>query len=144
MAITRAQVEQSIVGRLRGKMALAGLSTIADGSNPDLNDPISVALRKLGKPVSNPVADHDLISLTDYEYDELLDRAELRTLQNIVGSLDLVDITVGSRRESLNQLAEQCEKAIARLMRSISTEFGAGITAGTLDLGFQAEFDEAL
>lgn len=144
MAITRAQVEASVVGRLRGKMALVGFAVTTTGSNADLNDPIAVALRKMGKPASNPVGDGDLSSLSGVELDELLDRAELRTLQNIAGNLTLVDVSVGPRRESLGQLGGQIEKQIESLSRFIEREFGPGaqeLAGGIIDLGYQADWD---
>jgi hypothetical protein len=147
MAFTRAHAEASIVGRLRGKMALVGFATTTDGSNADLDDPIAVTLRKMGKTASSPVSDGDLSGLSDIEIDEFIDRAELRTLESIAGNIDLTDISVGPRRESLGQLATQVETAIARLQRSIQTEFGAGLTtlkAGSLTLDFQQTDDDAL
>jgi hypothetical protein len=125
-------------------MALAGLAVTTIGSNADLNDPIAVALRKMGKPASNPVVDGDLSSLADVEFDELLDRAALRTLQTLAGPLSLVDVSVGPRRESQGQLSGQIEKQIEQLSRSIEREFGPGaqeLSGGIIDLGYQAAWD---
>ena len=126
-------------------MALVGFATTTAGSNADLDDPLAVSLRKLGRTASTPVTDGDLSDLPDAQIDEFIDRAELRTLENIAGNIDLVDITVGPRRESLGQLADQCEKAIARLAANIANEFGAGLselTTGSLTLDFQQESHE--
>jgi hypothetical protein len=145
MAYTRANAETSLVSRLGGKMALVGFAITTVGSNAALDDPLAVALRKMGHTASNPVTDGNLAGLTDAEIDELLNRAELRLLGNIAGNIDLTDIQVGPRRESLGQLAEQCEKAIARLSKSIEREFGAGLSGlngGSLMLDFQETVDD--
>jgi len=140
MAYTRVDAETSLVSRLKAKMAAADFATTTAGSNADLNDPFAVSLRKMGKPATNPITDGDLSGLSDAEWDEFLDRAELRTLENIAGNIDLVDITVGPRRESLGQLTDQVEKAIARLSKKISLAYGEGLSSlstGSLTLDFQ-------
>jgi hypothetical protein len=145
MAYTRSGAETVLVGRLRAKMVMVGFAVTTAGSNADLNDPFAVALRRMGVAASSPVVDADIAGLTADQYDEFVDRAELRLLQSIVGNIDLTDISVGPRRESLGQLADQCEKAIARLEKSIANEWGAGLSGletGSLTLDFQQKSDD--
>ena len=144
MAYTRAQAEASLVARQKVKMAYVSFAVTTAGSNADLNDPLAVALRKLGKTASSPVSDSDLTTLTDEQWDELLDRAELRLLQSISGNLDEVDISVGPRRESLSQLSAQVDKAIERLEARIEKEYGgfSALKSGRIGLGFQETLDE--
>jgi len=143
MAITRANVEATLIKRLGQKMTAAGLDgTTFSGSNTDLNDPIGMALRTIGVSVTDIslVTNSDLSGVTGDQIDALLDIAELRTLQNISGNLTAVDQSVGPRDMSLNQLSNQVEKAIERLTEYIAKVHGYGIgslDAGTISLDFQ-------
>lgn len=145
MAITRLDIENTLVKRCGKKMALVEMDVVASGSNDDLNDPIATALLDMGsQPVSlSDVADSDLTSVDPEEYPELFDRAELRLLESISGNLDMVNISVGPHKEELNQLAKQVEKAIDRLITKISRRYGdVNFIAGVLALDFQAKEDE--
>ncbi len=135
MGLTRAAIEGILVRRCRARLAAAGLSTLTDGSNPDLNDALCQALRALGLAAADAgsVTDADLAAVTAEQIDALLDVAELRTLETVAGNLALVDVAIGPRREELSQLADQVEKAIARLQRKIEREHGLG--AGALEYG---------
>lgn len=140
MTITREQIEKILVGRVKKRMAFVEMdSTTTNGTNADLNDPIATALIQMGVTPANisAITDSDLASVTDVI--QIADLAELRLLENIVGNLDVVDLAVGPRRESLNQMTENCEKAIARLTKKIQHQYGIGITNlqnGTLALNF--------
>ena len=126
MTLTRADAEVVLVQRAKGKMALVDMAITTVGTNADLNDPLSTAFRLLGYTPASPVtiSDTDLTNLADSKVTEFLDRAELRLLETIHGNIDLVDITVGPRRESLNQLADQVKDAIDALQKKISTRYG--------------------
>ncbi len=143
MTFTRANAEQELVGRASGKMAAAGLAVTVVGTNADLNAPMLSAFRKMGvEPGSQVVSDTDFTLLESSQLDEFLDRAELRLLENILGNLDLTDVSIGPRRESLGQIAEQTEKAINRVSARIAKEYGAGVaglTADYIDLNFAAK-----
>jgi hypothetical protein len=143
MTITRANVEEVLVRRAKRKMALAEFDTSATGTNPDLDDPIATALRKMGFPASVPIVDADLDDLADTQQDEFLARAELRLLENILGSLDISDLSVGQRRESFGQIVDQVSKAIERLQSRIEQEFGVGaLVAGNILLNFSQNSED--
>jgi len=138
MSLTRAQVEEDIVRRAKGKMSLVGMAITTAGSNNDLNNPLVVAFRACGlTPASQvPTTDADLVNLSDEQIDEFLDRAELRLFENIYGNIDFTDIQVGPRRKALGQLAEQVEKLISQKKEAIYSNYGEGqiLSTGSLDL----------
>lgn len=149
MTVDREQVEIVLIRRCGALMTAADLdgSTIT-GNNNDLNDPIGYALRRLGQSVADisNVTDADLSGVADTDIDKLLDLAETRTLGNILGNLDDVDITLGPRRESLNQLAELLEKRLERLQKKIEREYGIGLgsfESGVISMDF-AEHNETV
>jgi hypothetical protein len=126
-------------------MAVAGMAVTYAGANADLNDPIGYALRKLGYTVASitAVADTDLDDVATDDHDKLLDVAELRTLETILGNLDDVDLRVGPRDEAFNQLADRLEKAIERKRTYLVREygFGAELEEGLITLAFQEQND---
>lgn len=149
MTITRTQVERILVRRCGLMMTAAGLDGVTiNGTNDDLDDPIGVALRASGLSVADisAVSDADLAAVTDDLIDQVLDIAELRALQNVEGNFDQVDITIGPRSESLNQIAAQLKPKIERLEMRISRLYNIGLgalSAGVIGLDFaEAEADE--
>jgi hypothetical protein len=133
MAITRANAEAVLVGRLGALMEEANLDgTTVDGTNEDLNDPIGVALRAMGYSVTDiaAVADGDLASLGEEEFNEFLDRAELRTLESIEGNFVLVDITAGPRSEKFSQLLLHVRERKVQLTERVQREYGSFILEG--------------
>jgi hypothetical protein len=143
MAHTRASIEAILIGRCGRLLVAAELDgTTVDGTNADLNDPIGWAIRQLGGAVASigTVADADLAAIADDDTDALLDLAELRTLENTLGNLDLVDIQEGPERQALGQIGARLERAIVRKRAQIERDHGIGlgtITAGVINLGFQ-------
>lgn len=145
MAITRVNVETVLVARLGALMEEAGLAVTILGANADLNDPICVALRKMGESVADisDVADADLDGVAEADYNELLDRAELRTLETIEGNYVLVDITTGPRSEKLSQLMASTQVRKTQLLDKIREEYGVGaLEAGYLIMDFVEHDDE--
>lgn len=145
MTLTRANVEAILVQRTGPLLTAGGMDgATVNGANASLNDPIGYAIRKSGLAVSNiaSVADSDLTGVSSDDYDQLLDLAEYRTLENILGNLDDVNITVGSRTEALGQLSDQVEKKMDRLAARIEREYGVGLgtlQVGVINLGFQEQ-----
>jgi hypothetical protein len=144
MAITRADVEQRLIRRAGKKMAVAGLDGLTmDGTNADLNEALLTALDDMGlfhDPVN--VTDSDLSAVENVS--ELLDRAELRIMENVSGNLDLVNVSIGPRSESLSQLSDQVEKVISRLEEKIAKMYGGGLgtlEGGTINLDFMEKYD---
>ena len=124
-------------------MTFAGLDgTTVSGSNVDLNDPIGNALLGMGiAPASIVlVTDADLSGISNDDLEQFFDRAQYRLLKNIAGNLDVVDIQVGPRRESLSQIHEQIQKEIETLELSLAKQYGVGLgsmSTGTIQLDFQ-------
>lgn len=114
MALTRANAEDIVVDRLGALMDAAGLAVTVAGSNDDLNGPLSWAARQVGVTLASPVTvtDSDLSGISSDDYDDFFDLAEWRTLKNIQGALDLVDVTAGPRSEALSQLSTQVDRML--------------------------------
>jgi hypothetical protein len=147
MSLSRAQVETILVKRCGALMTLVGMGITYAGSNGDLNDPIGVAVRRLGGTVGNPasVADADIATVTK-SVDAILDVSELRLLENILGNYDDVDIVVGPTQERLSQNREGIEKRLDRLSKGCKERYGVDlptIEAGLLDFDF-AEHGETI
>ena len=137
MTLTRANVEAIIVQRTGPLMLKAGMAITVAGSNASLNDPIGWALRQLGYTVADiaTVADGDVAGVTPADLDLFLDYAEYRTLVSILTNLTLVDTKVGSRAESLSQLAGQVQARLTLLAELLGIGVGE-LTVGTLTYDF--------
>ena len=149
MTITLTQVETLLLKRAAGRMQDAGMDFSTVPNNVDLVDPIVFALLCIDIIPADPttLTDSDVSGVADTDLSKLLDLAEMRLLENIVGNLALVDITVGPRKEALNQLVDQAEKAIARLSNRIASMYGFGVgslNAGTVSLDFVSKGDDVL
>ena len=150
MSFTRANAEVVLLARHGPKMTAAGMDgATQSGANPAVVDPLVTALLKMGYTPASAAAvtDADLAKVETERLPELLERAELRLLENIAGNLDDVDITLGPRREALNQLAQLVERAIDRLTARLAKEYGAGLgslSAGAISLDFAEKFDDEL
>lgn len=144
MALTRADCESTLVKRLKVLMEAAELVVTITGSNADLNDPLAWALRRVGGSTASvaTVTDAELAAVGASSYDDFMDLAEYRTLQNILGNLDLVDITAGPRAEKLSQIARQVREML-KARESFAAGFVAPPTAGYISLDF-AEHGEAV
>jgi hypothetical protein len=145
MALTLENAQKIIVKRCGKKMTVAGLATTTATANDDLIDPLASALMDMGYQPNSiaAITDTDLAAVEEDRYPELLDRAELRTLENIAGNLDLVNVSVGPRREDLSDLTTQVEKAIDRLVTKIARLYGDEVlSGGSISLDFQ-EKEEA-
>ncbi len=144
MALTRAQFESILLARCGKQLTAASLDGVtANGSNPDLNDPLGFAIRQAGGSVADPsaVADADLSGFAASSYDKLFDLGEYRTLENISGNLDLVDIQEGPHKENLSQLAAQVEKRLARLEKTLQTKH-YGLFQKTASFTVLSEYDD--
>jgi len=118
-------------------------NTTLDGTNEYLADPIANALLEMGLSVADITAPatSDLLTVTNDL--ELLDRAELRLLKNIHGNLDVVDIAVGPRRESLSQFGSSLLDAIGKLEKKVYDQYGgASLMAGVITQNFASKGDD--
>ena len=141
MSVTRANVENVLVKRAGALMTKASMDgTTVDGTNEDLADPIAWGLRVAGytsADITNPTTAE--VAAAEDDIDEVVDYAELRTMENVLGNLDDVDTTVGPRSESLSQLAEQVQKRLDTLLARVKDTYGYGaspLTTGTITYEF--------
>lgn len=149
MTVTRTQVETLLVRRAGKRMAFVEFSKETDGENPDLSDPISFALLAMSitpADITTPT-DADLATVTNEQIGELLDRAELRLLQNILGNMDAVSLSVDGRSESYGQITVSLEQAITRLQTKVDNDYaGAGntLTGGLIIQNFTSKGDDVV
>jgi|GEM_PF-2298791 len=127
MSLTRANIEAVLVRRCGKLLTAAALDgTTVNGTNADLNDPIGSALRALGYTVASivAVADSDLSTVGAGHIDQLLDLAELRTLESIQGNNDQVDVRSDDTEKRWAALGTRLEAAIARKRDQIVARYG--------------------
>jgi len=146
-AITRIVAAQVIVKRLGPLMEVAGMAVTIAGANADLDDPFAWALRRVGGTTAavNTTTDAELALLASTKYDDFLDLAEYRTLKNILGALDAVDVVTGPRAEKLSQYADKVKAMLARLETTgvVATTIKPTLTGGYVTLDF-IEHDDAV
>lgn len=148
MAITRSQAERILIRRVGALFTTAGLDGVSQaGDNPDLVDPIVTALHTLGLTVADvaDVQDADLSGLVLADYNAFFDLAEYRALGNILGNLDLVDITVGPRTEKLSQLSDQVEDNMEQLrktLQDVHNVHGGTLEMGAINMNFATKGDD--
>jgi hypothetical protein len=128
MTITRANAEAMIVKQVGPLLSAAGMAVTVVGSNASLNYPIGYALIDLDYTVSDitSVVDADVAQVTNAKLVEFVDMAVLHTLEDILGNLDDVDITVGPRTEKFSQLAAQVERKLALQQEKVEKLYGYG------------------
>lgn len=137
--ITRIQVETVLIRRVGAWMTFVGLDGVTHaGANGDLSDPIASALLQLGYSVADitNVSDADLSPVTVADQPKLLALAELRTLETIAQAW-----TGGGKVAGLgfqvddSAFGAQLEKAIARLQKTLLTQYGIGIVSAAPYVG---------
>jgi len=116
-------------------MEAAGMIVTTTGVNYDLHDPLAWANRMVGgtSTYASTVEDADLAKVAAADYDDFIDLAEYRTLKNILGNLDDVDITAGPRSEKLSQLADHVREMIDSRQAFVDS-FARPMAAGYISL----------
>lgn len=144
MSVTRADIENEIVSRLKALLVAAEMATTTAGANASLNASIGWAVRVVGGTVAgiSLVTSADVQTVADADIDTFLDLAEYRTRLTIDGNFAEVDTKVGDIDVKYDQLRRGNERAIARLEARYGAAYGlteaaVGLSAGTLDLNFQ-------
>ena len=117
MALTRVVAETILVNRLGPMMAVAEMAVTIVGTNGDLDDPLAWATRGVDGTTAahNTVTDAELALVATADFDDLMTLAEWRTLKNIQGALNAVDLTVGPRSEKLSQYAAKVQQMLNNL-----------------------------
>ncbi|MBI3161285.1 MAG: hypothetical protein HYZ23_02185 [Chloroflexi bacterium] len=144
MSVTRADVESVLVSRAKKRMEFVGMGVSVSGSNVDLADPIGMALLALDIVPANFTApsDSDLATVAAEDVPKLLDIAELRLLENILGNADKVTLQAASGTEHFGQFIESLEKVIAQKHEINQKQHGVGVgksVTGTRNLNFIAK-----
>ena len=148
--LTSANLDLLLLRMTAVKLAYAGLdSTTADGTNPDLGFPKVAAYRSLGLVPIGPLnlVDADLVGVADGQLNQLLDVAELATLEAILGNLSNVDQTTDTDNLQLHgKFYQALEATVARKRTQAQRAYGYGLgtlTPGVFDLGFAETIDQA-
>ncbi len=140
MSYTVAQVEAELVDRLGSLLAAAGMAVTTGGSNASLAGPIRRAVAEVGGVVASPpsLTDADLATVEDGRLDELLDRAELRTLHKLrswaVTTATDSTFVEGIKQSNVNR-AKALADMIAALEARIDAEYGEADDDGSSSIG---------
>ena len=112
------------------------MATTIVGTNDDLNDPIQWAVVELGGTVADivDVTDADLATVAADDERYIVDVAELKLIDNILGNSMLVNYSVGPRSESLDQLRKALENKRDRLADQLEAAIGLGASSLTTGL----------
>jgi hypothetical protein len=127
---TRAKVERVLIRRCGRLMSFARLDGKTDvGSNSDLSDPISLALRDVGVTAFDPVepSDADIASVTESDRSRFLDIAELRCLESVQNNIDEVSEKQGTDNQEWNTWFETLRKRIADKRKALQDVYGFGM-----------------
>lgn len=148
MTLTRANVESILVERCGTLMSFVSMAVTFAGANADLNDPIGYGIRQVGGTVTDvtSVDDDDVATVGSDDYDALFDCAEYRLLNSIVGNLSAVDLQVGPRRESFDQIAKRVQTRADRLLKHLQDTYGlpqVDVQTGKIILDF-ADHNETI
>ncbi len=148
MALTRVIAETILVKRLGPMMGVAEMAITIVGTNADLDDPLAWATRGVDGSTAahNTVTDAELASVASTKYDDLMALAEWRTLKNIQGAINAVDITTGPRSERLHQFVEQVQVMLDRLEPTIEAlgVLTTAMAAGYITLDFSEHGEDRL
>lgn len=141
---TRSLIEGELIERCRVALQTAGIAKYPaddDPPRPYLNGPIRRGLEAVGHPPADPwaVADADFATVPPVRISDLLDLAELTTLERAYSNIADVDIRTTDVDEKRSQYADRLADRIKALRDDLSARLGLGVptaTAGVLDLGF--------
>ena len=105
-------------------------------------EPLAASARELGLTLASPltVGDADLAVVTQAQVSQLVDVAELRSLENALGNLTKVSQKGVARRTGVGRTAGGAGEAIARKAAYVRDRYGVGratIQAGTVRLEYQ-------
>jgi hypothetical protein len=126
MALTRAQVEAELISRRMRWIREVGLDySTVDGSNTDLVSAIGYGIRRAGGSLVllGAVTDTDVQTVASGDLEKLLDYADLRLCENILGHLEMVDTSGLPASENKDQLGKRIKEAIERLEERIEREY---------------------
>lgn len=129
MSYSRANLETILIARVGAWLTAAALDgATVDGTNASLNDPIGWAIRTSGGTVAAPalVTDADVATVASADLDQLIDLAELRTLESVLSNFTGVDKKAGPVELKSSQMADRLERRIVALRAAIGLTYGIG------------------
>jgi hypothetical protein len=135
--ITRLVVETKLIDRDAALLLLCGKSTMADGQNRFLTDPIETSLQLMGITPEIPgvVSDADLAKLPNSQLSLLCDLAEYRLIKSLLGNFAQPDRSAGSTKTSLNAMKETFRQQMLGLEKRYAAyldKYRATLTAGSI------------
>jgi hypothetical protein len=152
MALTRASLVGVLASRTAGWTDEIGGRFAESLANAGIgyDDPIAFALRQCSVMPADPFkpVDGDLAGVSVLDIDKVLDFAEFRLLATALQNYVDVDVTIGPRHESADQMRKRLQEAVearrAFLQRTYgygaeSTGDAAALSAGTISLDFQEQ-----
>ena len=120
---TLADVEGVLHDRLGELLTVVGWPTASP--NAKLVDPIGWALRALGYPADlASVTDSDVAQVPDSHLDALLDLAELRTLENLLGNYKLVSTRAGEIDQKFGELGQRLLTMLSHKRQTVAAMHG--------------------
>lgn len=125
---TRADIETLLVSRAGASLASAGMAVTIVGTNASLNDAIGWAIRQSGGTVTAPalVTSTDVQTVDSADFDQLIDLAELRTLETILSNYSAVDKKAGPVELKSSQFADRILARIGQLRSWIAVAYDIG------------------
>jgi hypothetical protein len=140
VAILVSDLQATLAGRCGATLTKAGLDGSASSSA--WLDPLAESAREMGVTLASPltVADADLAAVTQAQVSQLVDVAELRSLENALGNLTKVSQKVSLGAQDWGELRDGLERAIGRLAARARDLYGVGrgtVQGGTVRLDFQ-------
>jgi hypothetical protein len=137
---TKADLDAELVARWGGQLANVGRSVVVDGTNPDTIGAIRDGLASLGLGVASfgAVADADLASVPVADIPQLLDVAEYRLLQNIIGWSTEVTQSIGMGSQNLSDLRKDLIGLLKMKYDNLRSRYGLGaatVTRRCVDVG---------
>lgn len=140
MAILVADVKGVLSTRCGATLAMSGLDGTATSSL--FLDGIASSARELGVTLASPltVVDADLVGVTQSQISQLLDVAELRTMETALNSFTQCDTKYDTEEIDAASVGRLLADSVKRLSAYVLEKYGIGQAAPTLgnvDLGFQ-------
>lgn len=145
-AYTVSKATARLVRKRRKWLAAVGMDTSTGAGNEDAADALIGAMEWLEIGLDDPgrVSDDDLASVTAYQWAALIDIGDLKLMEAILGNADEVTSSDNQRKKSASDFALWVQGTIDAKLAELKIKYGYGLaslTAGSIDLGFQATSD---
>jgi hypothetical protein len=140
---TVAKAAARLVRKRRKWLAAVGMDTNPGAGNEDAADALIGAMEWLESGLNDPgrIADGDLAGMTAARWAELIDVADLRLMEAILGNADEVTSSTDNRKKAATDFAMWVQGEIKAKRDELRRRYGYGLgslTAGSIGLGFQS------